>query len=135
VSSTRDGRDPRRGEKWGWAGGFLGSSLWIPVMGILLLYWGDVFAGVVAFALYAAALVLLYVLLPWRNPRRPMGLLLAGTLAPIFAAIGLSIYYFFIREDALTEGVQPFSFLWVTVFLPIFFRFGRRTWDDGHGRR
>jgi hypothetical protein len=61
--------------------------------------------------------------------------LLAGTMAPIFAAIGLTIYYFFIHGDPGEQGVQPWTFLWITVFIPLFFRFGKRTWNDGEGRR
>jgi hypothetical protein len=134
LSEASNGRASRRGEKWGWTGGFLGSSLWIAVMGIVLLYRGDVAAGLVAFALYGASLALLFLLLPWRNPDRSMGLLLAGTMAPIFAAIGLTIYYYFVRVDPLVAGVQPLSFLWITVFIPLFFRFGKRTWNEGERR-
>jgi len=131
VSTPAKERDPRRGEKLGWAGGFFGSSLWIAVLGVLMLYWGEVVPGLIAFGLYVISLVLLYLLLPWRNPERPMALLLAGTMAPIFGAIGLTVFYFFVYTDPTEQGLQPWSFLWITMFVPLFFRFGKRRWSDG----
>lgn len=115
------------GRRWGWVGGFLGASSWVPVLAVLLFMGGDALGGGLMLAAYGLCLVMLRLFLPWRRPQKRLAGLYAVTIAPVLLAAAL----LFVRVGGDLPRVQ---WLQAALLLPLFLVpvlvLGRKTWAD-----
>lgn len=118
----------RWGEKVGWIGGWIGASLWMPLLaGGLALKQGPGWVVGLLGLFSLAALVATFRLAPWRHPDVPMwrlmlpgyGLLLGGATLLLATHKGLSTR----QVLTLLPTVLP-------LLMPLLF-IGRRRWRDG----
>jgi len=120
--------EKRTGEKWGWIGGWIGSILWMPILGIVILIQkGPQWHSYLTFFFSIAALAAIYYFAPWRHPHVRMWrlmlplyiLLICGVIAVILAYEGLK-----------TKEIVPLLPVMLPMLLP-FFIAGKRKWQDG----
>lgn len=118
----------RKGEKFGWAWGWTGGFLWVPILGAVFLVQGKLAAGMAGLLLFASAIFALQAFAPWRHPTTPYWRLMAVGYAHFLLAAVWAIWAF----DAWTVMLRdPWMWLWLMpAFLPVFIQ-GRRTWADG----
>lgn len=121
-------KNNRKGEKWGWIGGWIGSFLWMPILGIVFVFkMGVDWNLVLVWFCSLTAFVLIFTLAPWRFPNTsmwrlmlPMYLLLIGGAAFLIRSYGnLSLKEWI----PMIPGMLP-------VLLP-FWLIGKRKWRDG----
>lgn len=118
-----------KGQRWGWKGGFLGGSCWVPVLAVVLFAQGDVFGGVLTLVCYALCLGALWRFLPWRFPGVRLWKLYLASLGPIV----LSALVLGWRLGKLAGGVGwpllQLLFVLPMLLLPLL-TMGRKTWDE-----
>ena len=122
----RDARS-RTGEKWGWIGGWIGSTLWIFALSIVWLFQGKTFHGVLGVVLFLLAMVLMLSIAPWRLPKTRYWKL----MLPLFACLGLSVI---LALDAFLPGsgwesVPWYSWFWILFLVLPVIQIGNRTWE------
>lgn len=117
----------RSGERWGWILGWLGSFLWMPILGtVIMIQRGVSWQVYCTFACSLAALAAVFYFAPWRHPAvrmwklmLPMYLLLfsgAGCLLLVYEEVGNR------QLLAMLPGVIP-------ILMPLLF-IGRKSWLD-----
>jgi len=119
----------RRGEKIGWTGGWLGSFLWLLILGTIWVIQGRTTAGLAGLALFLVGSTLIFLLSPWRHPQtRYWKLILPLSISLITAAA------LFIRLSGgwRMNGLNPWqSALFLPLVLLPMLTLGRRTWQHG----
>lgn len=118
----------RRGEKAGWVGGWLGSFLWVGLFACVWAVRGKVAASLAAGGLFVLALVLVFVLAPWRRPTSPFWKL----AVPLYVVMAAAVVVAIVTEGGFAvAGLSPWSlFLLLPVLMPLLSGGGRR-WQDG----
>lgn len=116
----------RRGEKIGWIAGWTGSFLWLGILGIVWIAQGKMSGGLVSLALVAAALVLIFLLAPWRRPHTRYWRLMLPMYVLLFGSAAWAIRVFGGLKDS--GASWPALFLIVPCVLPLATA-GRRKWD------
>jgi hypothetical protein len=125
---TEPGSEHERGPRWGWIGGFLGGTCWIPILSGVLLLHRDVAGGGAGMLLCAAALVLAFLLRPWKHPDVGLWKLYLGAVFPVFLSAGFLVwrYGMFVNPDEkAVEGLYAVFPLALPVFI-----LGKKTWKD-----
>jgi len=122
-----------RGARWGWIGGCLGASCWIPIVSIVLLVHGDVFGGIAGFVIYTAILWLIHALRPWKRPDAPFWKIYLGILAPILLSAVFFLWRYGTHVDpSASSGLSLFM---IVPFLIPFVVLGDKSWNDMHRSR
>jgi hypothetical protein len=121
----------RNGERIGWLGGWLGSFLWVPALGILFLVRGQPIVGALGIALGMVGMGAAYLARPWRHPDTPYWKLMMAPMAVLAIAVVWTLWAFG-PEARHAEGPGGWALLpAVGVFIVPFFSVGRRRWRDG----
>ncbi len=122
------GPGEEKGPRWGWTGGFLGATCWIPIMSCVLWVHGDPAGGIAGMLLCSAALFLSFLLRPWKHPDVELWGLYLGAVSPIFLSAGFLLwrYKIFVRPD---ESILVGLYAVVPLLLPALI-LGHRTWND-----
>ena len=118
----------RRGEKIGWLGGWLGSFLWWFLLSAMWLYQGKYGWAALGLALFAAAVVLIFSLAPWKHPETLYRSLMAPILGVLLMAVGLALC---LETRYNHPDVRWWSFLWLLPLLIPLASIGKRRWKDG----
>ncbi len=118
----------RNGEKWGWIGGWVGSFLWMPMLGtVILVQRGALWTCMVAFFCSVAAFFSIFFFAPWKHPNTRMWKLMFPLyVLLVIGAVMMILSYEGIRAKnllPLLPGLLP-------IFMPVFI-IGRRCWLDG----
>ncbi len=95
VEATRLGdreshMEHRRGERWGWIGGWSGGFLWLLLLGGFWLFRGEWIAGASALALVVLAEGFIFFFTPWRHPSTAYWKLLLPRYGVFGSALGLA---------------------------------------------
>lgn len=122
----------RRGEKWGWIGGWIGSFLWMPILGtVLLVQHGSSWTCLVSFFCSVAAFFSIFHFAPWRHPgTRMWKLMLPLYLLLIVGSIMLILSY----EGISTRTLLPLLPGFLPIFMPVLI-IGKRRWLDGEAKK
>ncbi len=118
----------RPGEKVGWLGGWAGSFLWVPVLGVLFLFRGQVTEAVVGFLLAGIGFGMAVAARPWHHPDTPYWRLMLLPVMMIVASVFWVIWSFG------AEAAGALRWWHGLLLLPIlspFVTIGRRRWRDG----
>ena len=121
-------KNTRKGEKIGWTGGWLGSFLWLWLLGLVWLAKGRLAGGGIMLGLGLLAGLLLRALLPWKHPEVHYWKLMVPLYGVFALGAGLAVYW---AGGWTAAGMGSWSLL---IFLPILmplFQMGRRRWMDG----
>lgn len=107
----------RRGERLGWAGGWLGAFCWVPGFGIWCLLKGDTHGGLSSLALFGIALYLIWRVAPWHHPQTAYWKL----MTPLYGLFLVSVYLTLRTAGGLNAaGLHWYSFLWLgALLLPV----------------
>jgi len=124
--------DPRRGEKFGWIGGWGGGFVWLVILGVLWFVQGRALSGAAALGLAALGCLVIFDRRPWRHPDTPLWQL----MIPIYVVfIGAFVLFVVLQGGLANMGLSPWSgFLVLPILLP-FWTAGRRRWRDGEPDR
>ncbi len=123
--------DPRRGEKIGWTGGWLGGFVWVLILSLVFAVqgnWRTALSGLIVVGLAVAAVLFGA---PWRHPTTPYWRLM---LAPYGLFLG-SVAWAFLTYGGMAE--TGFGLMqWLLLLLPLIplGQHARRTWQDGGGQ-
>ncbi|MEW6692635.1 MAG: hypothetical protein ACOZAH_03575 [Pseudomonadota bacterium] len=118
---------PESGARWGWIGGFVGATLWMPILAVALHVHGDPLGAWLGMGFYLLSLLGMVMLAPWRHPATPMRWLYLGMLGLLLLAGGVLMA----RMLALwpEEELSPWLLLSLApLFLPVL-TLGDRTWS------
>lgn len=128
--TENDRKTRQRGPRWGWIGGFLGGTCWIPFLSGMLFLHGDPGGGIAGLLLCGAALYLSFVLRPWKHPETELWILYLGAVFPVFLAAGFLCWRF---ERFIDPGQN--AYLGLSAVLPLLIPaivLGKKTWRDLH---
>lgn len=123
--------ESRKGEKIGWLGGWLGGTIWIMVLPVLLYSRGELLSAVIALVLFCIAMILVPVMAPWRHPQTPYYLLLLPLYAVYLGTLILAIVSLDLFRE---EHIRPWYFLWILPCFSPLFIMGHRRWTDGESQ-
>jgi hypothetical protein len=117
----------RKGEKTGWIVGWLGGFLWLVLLSTVWLFRGKPINGVVGIILFLVAVLMVFVLAPWKHPKTAYWKLMLPIYVLFMAAVAMSIWF--------EGGVQRLGLSWRSILwlLPLFIPFatvGKRSWND-----
>jgi len=131
MKRTEDERKARqRGPRWGWIGGFLGATCWIPVLSGILFFHGDRAGGIAGLLLCSAALFLSFVLRPWKHPETELWILYLGAVFPVLLAGGFLTWRYEIFVDPGQNASLGLSAVLPRLLPPVIL--GKKTWRDLH---
>lgn len=118
----------RKGEKWGWAGGWMGGFTWLLLLSIIWLVKGKILVGLIGFCLFTLAIIFIFAFAPWKHPETKYWKL----LLPVYLVLILSASLFILFEGGLKAvGLNWWSLFYLTpCFIP-FATMGSRRWKDG----
>lgn len=123
----------RLGMKLGWLLGGIGSILWIPILAVVMISEREIFGGVLALLLTIGAACYIFMVTPWRFPRRSMGLLYLG-LGAILALAAVVVLMMFPDEPQLPRAHRLwFLFCLLPALTPVFTLSGK-TWSGLSGQ-
>lgn len=118
----------RKGEKWGWAGGWMGGFTWLLLLSIILLVKGKILVGLIGFCLFTLAIIFIFAFAPWKHPKTKYWKL----LLPVYLVLIFSASLFILFEGGLKAvGLNWWSLFYLApCFIP-FATMGSRSWKDG----
>ena len=123
---------PVKGPEAGWTWGGFGSLIWLPILAVVFLCKGKVFAGTVTFLLFAGSVFYVIRYAPWKYPDTPLWKIYLGLAALLILSV-IVIYSLWIFGTAYGyQGLWQIVYL-LSVFLIPVFVFGNRSWRDMHG--
>jgi hypothetical protein len=122
----------RTGEKVGWAGGWLGSFLWVLALGIVFLVQGKTGKGLAGLALFVLAVFFVFMFAPWRRPDTPYWELMLPMYFLFFSSAAWAIRAFGGWRFA---GLSWWNVFWVLPMLMPLGSAGRRTWNQSAERK
>ncbi len=116
----------RRGEKFGWIGGWLGSFGWLALLSVIWLFQNKISEGMIGLAVFIVAIIVISMTAPWKHPNIKYWKLMLPIYLLLFSAIILSIY--------LYGGLEIIGLKWTSVFFIIpglipLVTAGNRTWN------
>jgi hypothetical protein len=123
-----------RGPRAGWTWGGFGSLLWILILGAVLAVRQHFGKAALCLGLFVAGVAYLNLFAPWKRPDTPLWkpylgfvLLLCAACAAVFVAV----------HDVVPgeEQLSPWMLLFLLPLCLPLFGFGRKSWNDLHGRR
>ena len=117
----------RRGEKFGWFGGFLGGFPAALIMSVIMLFRGKILAGSIGLLLCVIASGAAWYFAPWRHPRTPYWRLFVPLYVLISGAVGWAVWALGAREAGFSGWAAIFPL--AIVLLPIWTT-GRQRWVD-----
>ncbi len=120
----------RSGEKIGWVGGWFGSMLFLPILGIVFMSQHQITPGAILMGAFVVLFPMVFMLAPWHHPAtRYWKLMLPFYVVFIAAGVGA----------ALTANISDRLSLWqlftLSVFILPFFSIGAKTWNENQGTR
>jgi hypothetical protein len=117
----------RKGEQFGWIGGWGGGFIWVLILSTLWLVKGKNTEGAIGLVLCLFAAVLIVFLAPWRHPLTRYWKL----MVPIYAVFVASLVWAIWSAGGYARlGLHPLSVLWMApIFLP-FVTVGRKRWGQ-----
>lgn len=126
-----------KGPKAGWIFGGIGSIIWMPVLGIVLLLQDNYIGLLATCAFFILSIIYLIIFAPWKHRDVSLGLLYSGISILIILA-GVTIFIIWIPAEMLSHIIQKISIyililiLIMIIFpllLPIFI-LKNKTWED-----
>lgn len=114
----------RKGEKFGWIGGWLGGSLFMPAMGGILLAQHQLLPGIILLVSFVVLLVLTFIVVPWRFPFTCYWKLLLPFYAVFLIGGGATVW-----TVETGEKISPLLLLCLLPCLMPFYSIGKRTWN------
>ncbi len=121
----------QRGARWGWIGGLLGATVWIPIVSGVLLHRGDVLGGLGGLLCYCLVLLIAYVLRPWRWPAARLWKLYVVVVGSLLGAAAFLVWRYRVHVDPYEDYTIGFFGIFPLLLPAILF--GRRTWGDPRG--
>jgi hypothetical protein len=117
----------RKGEKIGWAGGWLGGFIWVAILSVVFMVQGKWTEGTfgVILVFLAAACILYFA--PWRYPSTPYWKLMLAPYAAFFVSIAWGVWSY---GGVEAVGVDWWAVFWVFPLLIPFGSLSRRRWSD-----
>ncbi len=117
----------RRGEKFGWIGGWLGGFVWLALLSVIWLFQNKISEGMIGLAVFIVAIILISMTAPWKHPNIKYWKLMLPIYLLFFFTIILSIY--------LYGGLETIGLKWTSIFLIIpglipLVTAGNRTWNS-----
>jgi uncharacterized membrane protein YfcA len=126
---TTDHPPTRKGEKFGWIGGWLGGFVWVVILSALLFTRGRPVPGVVGLALFGAAMTAILAGAPWRRPATSYWKL----MIPVYVVFFASVAWMAWSSSGLDRlGLNPWQVFLLLPLLAPFATMGKRRWIDGH---
>ncbi len=117
--------DNRGGEKWGWIGGILGGSVWVPaVSGVCLLH-GRVLQCLIGLLLTCVMTAVVLASTPWKHPDTPYWKLMLPVYVVLFTSIAWALWPY-----DQEQGISWWSILLLLPLLTPFMTIGRMRWND-----
>lgn len=117
----------RKGEKIGWVGGWLGGFIWLGLLSAVLIFQNNIISGVLGIILFAVAIIIIFMLAPWKHPNTKCWKLMLPIYSLFFISIFLCVYFFGGLKSA---GLNWMSFFWIIPCLIPFATIGNRKWND-----
>ena len=99
----------RRGERFGWIGGWLGGFVWLCLLSVIWLFQNKISEGVIGIAVFIVAITVIIMIAPWKHPNTKYWKLMLPIYLLLFCSIILSIY--------LYDGLESIGFKWTSLFL------------------
>lgn len=115
----------RKGEKLGWTLGWLGSFLWLFIISIIFLFQSKFIFGILGFLHFILALVLTFVLSPWRNSKKKYWIL----MLPIYILMIMSVVLTIKSFGGIKDLSEIQYGLWILPSLIPIFLLGGKTWN------
>jgi len=117
----------RRGEKFGWIGGWLGSFGWLALLSVIWLFQNKISEGMIGLAVFVVAIIVISMTAPWKHPNIKYWKLMLPIYSLFLFTIILSIY--------LYGGLGSIGLKWTSIFLIIpglipLVTAGNRTWNS-----
>jgi hypothetical protein len=117
----------RKGEKFGWIGGWLGGFIWLGLLSVFWLFQNKINAGIMGMIIFTTAIIIIITTAPWKHPNTKYWKL----MLPIYLLFFISIAWCINLYDVL-EGIELkwTAFFWVIPCLIPFITAGSRTWNS-----
>lgn len=117
----------RRGEKFGWIGGWFGGFVWLGLLSVIWLFQNKIIEGIIGLAVFIVAFIVISMTVPWKHPNTRYWKLMLPIYTLFFCSIVLSIY--------LYGGLEIIGLNWTSIFLVIpglipLVTTGNRTWNS-----
>jgi len=117
----------RRGEKFGWIGGWLGGFVWLALLSIIWLFQNKINEGMIGLAVFIVAIIVISMTAPWKHPTIKYWKLMLPIYLLLFSTIILSIY--------LYGGLETIGLKWTSIFFIVpglipLVTVGNRTWNS-----
>jgi len=125
----------RKGERWGWAGAWVGSFLWVAIVGLVFLAQGNLAPAASGLVICAVALGVAHAMAPWRHPHTPYWRL----YLPLYALLAVTVLWACWGFGAFDAGAEQTLDAWMLLWLlpalaplvtPMLI-LGRPTWAGG----
>ena len=127
----------RRGEKFGWIGGWFGSFVWLGLLSAIWLLQNKISEAMIGLSVFIVVIIVISMTAPWKHPNTEYWKLMLPIYSLFSCSIVLSIYLYGGLESI---GLKWTSFFWVIPgFIPLVTA-GNRTWnssakqDDSHNK-
>jgi len=117
----------RKGEKIGWAAGWIGGFIWVIILSMIFLVQGKWLSAGLGLLLVCAAAFVILRCAPWRYPDTPYWKLMLGPYAVFFVSVTWAVWSY---GGADMLELNWWNFLWL---LPVLIPFGAlsmRKWSD-----
>jgi hypothetical protein len=117
----------RTGEKVGWTAGWLGGFIWVAILSASFFSQGKGQQALLGLLLFAAAIVIVLALAPWRHPSTHYGRLMIAPYGVLLASVVWAVWSF---GNAGNAGLRWWIIFW---FLPLAIPLGilwQRRWVD-----
>ncbi len=117
----------RRGEKFGWIGGWFGGFAWLGLLSAIWLFQNKISEGMIGLAVFIIAIIVISMTAPWKHPNTKYWKLMLPIYLLFICSIILSIY--------LYGGVESIGLKWnhfvfvIPGFIPLVTA-GKKTWNN-----
>jgi len=131
MSEKGRGKMKRKGEKIGWAAGWMGGVIWVIILSMIFLVQGRWLIAVLGLLIVVAAALAILLCAPWRYPNTPYWKLMLGPYAVFFISVAWAVWAY---GGIYGLGLNWWNFLWL---LPVLIPFGtlsKRKWSDFDGK-
>jgi hypothetical protein len=118
--------DDRKGEKFGWIGGWSGGFIWVALLSAIFLFQSKWAQGFIGLGLTGAAVYLIIKCAPWRHPDTPYWKL----MLPVYLLLFGSVVWACWSYGGQDIGLDWWSGFWLLPVLLPFATAGRRRWKD-----
>ena len=117
----------RRGEKFGWIGGWFGAFAWLGLVSAIWLFQSKISEGMIGLVVFIIAIIVISMTAPWKHPNTKYWKLMLPIYSLFICSIVLYIY--------LSGGLEIIGLKWTSIFLVIpgfipLVTAGNRTWNS-----